>query len=146
MAEVKEKKATAPKATAKPAAKKETAPKKEAAKPAAKPAVKPAVAKTAPKAEAKVVAKPTAKTEVKAAVKKEVAPKKDKPKGKAPYETNGEMYVEMVHGLSGCTKRQLATVKALGLKKIGDRKLHKDNGAIRGMVTQVAHIVRVEKV
>jgi len=109
---------------------------KAPAKPKAAPAAKPLTGKMP-------VAKPVAK--------KEAAPKVDKPakvekkKGVAPYETNGEMTVIMVHGMQGCTKRQIATMKALGLKKIGDSKLHKDNGAIRGMVTIVNHLVKVEK-
>jgi large subunit ribosomal protein L30 len=37
-------------------------------------------------------------------------------------------------------------VQALGLKKINDTKIHKDNPAIRGMVGIVAHLVKVEKV
>jgi len=153
MAEVKEKKAAAPKsATTKSPAK----PKAEAKVPAVKKvaekapakaaAAKPIVKKeAAPKAEPKkvVAAKPAPVS--KPAVKKVETKKTDKPKGKAPYETNGEMTVILTGGLQGCTKRQLATVRALGLRKIGDSKLHKDNGAIRGMVTIVAHLVKVEK-
>ena len=128
---------------------------KAPAKPKAAAAAKPAAAKKAPAAKPLTGKMPVAPkaAAAKPAVKKEVAPKVEKPvakkeakvKGKAPYETNGEMTVIMVHGLQGCTKRQLATMKALGLKKIGDSKLHKDNGAIRGMVAVVNHLVKVEK-
>ena len=145
--EVKKPKVAKPK-VAKPVAEKKPAPAKavKAEKPAVKavkaekPAAKPAPAKPAPKAEVKkpAPAKPAQKAEPKPV-------REPKPKGKAPYETNGEMYVIMVHGLAGCTKRQIATIQALGLKKIGDRKLHKDNGAIRGMVAVVSHLVKVEK-
>jgi len=137
------------KTTAKPAAAKSTAAKPVTAKPAAAPkAAKPtpaiknvanfvekekAAAKATPKA---VAAKPEAKA----------APKAAKPKGKAPYETNGEIKVVLIRGLQGCTKKQLRTVMALGLKKTNDEKIHKDNPAIRGMVTVVAHLVSVEKV
>ena len=129
---------------------------KAAVKPAAKPvaAKAPAAAKAAPaKAEVKVA--PAAKAEVKAsAAKAEVkAPvkseKKEKDKGTkkpAPYVSSGEIRVELAHGVAGCTKKQVRTVQALGLKKIGDVRVHKDNPAIQGMVRVVAHLVRVEKV
>jgi ribosomal protein L30 len=55
------------------------------------------------------------------------------------------MTIVLVHGTSGCTKRQIRTILALGLKKVGDQKLHKDNQAIRGMVRVVAFLVKVEK-
>ncbi|MCL2755659.1 MAG: 50S ribosomal protein L30 [Firmicutes bacterium] len=135
-------KAAAPK-TEKPAAKPAVA--KSPAKPVAAkvPAVKKEVAPKAapaPKAPAKKVEAP--KAEKPAAKKVE---KTEKPKGKAPYESNGEVTVILVGGLQGCTKRQLRTVQALGLKKIGDSKLHKDNPAIRGMIHVVAHLVKIEK-
>lgn len=127
-------------ATKAPAAK-AAAPKATAPKAAAKPAIKNVAnfvekEKVAAKAAPKTAAKPVAtKTETKPA----------KAKGKAPYETNGEVKVTLIKGLQGCTKRQLRTVMALGLKKTNDSKIHKDNPAIRGMVTVVEHLVSVEK-
>lgn len=40
--------------------------------------------------------------------------------------------------------KQVATVKALGLRKIGASVQQKDNPQIRGMITKVAHLVKVE--
>jgi large subunit ribosomal protein L30 len=38
------------------------------------------------------------------------------------------------------------TLRALGLKKIGDQVTHEDNAAVRGMANRVAHLVTVEEV
>lgn len=43
-------------------------------------------------------------------------------------------------------KGQLATVKALGLKKIGSFVEQKDNPQIRGMINKVSHLVSVEEI
>jgi len=107
------------------------------------------------KVEAKAsVAKPEIKKETKTEAKAEVkapAPavkeKKDKTAKKpAPYVSNGEIRVELAHGVAGCTKKQIRTVQALGLKKTGDVRVHKDNPAIQGMIRVVAHLVRAEKI
>lgn len=126
------------------------APKAAAAKTESKTAPKAAEAKTspkaapAPKAEAKTEAKAEAKPKVTA---KAAEPKAKKEKGKkAPYVSKGEVTVELIHGTQGCTKRQIRTVQALGLNKIGATKVHKDNPATAGMIKLVAHLVRVEKV
>lgn len=43
----------------------------------------------------------------------------------------------------GCSKDQIRTVRALGLRKIGHSVLHDDNPSIRGMVFKVQHLVQV---
>ena len=43
----------------------------------------------------------------------------------------------------GCTEKQIATVKALGLRKIGCEKVHNDTKEIRGMINVVSHLVEV---
>ena len=43
-------------------------------------------------------------------------------------------------------KDQIATVEALGLKKIGSVKEHNDNPQIRGMIKKVSHLVAVEEI
>lgn len=45
----------------------------------------------------------------------------------------------------GCKKDQIATVAALGLKKIRDTKEHTDTPQIRGMINKVSHLVIVEE-
>ena len=44
------------------------------------------------------------------------------------------------------TKRQKATLEALGLRKINQTVLHSDTPQIRGMITKVDHLVEVEEV
>ncbi|HQC54622.1 MAG TPA: 50S ribosomal protein L30 [Clostridia bacterium] len=45
----------------------------------------------------------------------------------------------------GCLQDQKDTVAALGLRKIGQFKIHEDNPVIRGMVFKVQHLVEVEE-
>ncbi len=46
----------------------------------------------------------------------------------------------------GCLKDQIATVKALGLKKMGSTVEQQDNPCVRGMINKVRHLVKVEEV
>lgn len=41
--------------------------------------------------------------------------------------------------------KQIGTIKALGLKRIGDSVVHEDRPEIRGMVRVVEHLVEVEE-
>ena len=54
--------------------------------------------------------------------------------------------VTLVKSTIGCKQDQIATVKALGLKKIRDEKIHEDNAQIKGMINKVCHLVNVEQV
>lgn len=45
----------------------------------------------------------------------------------------------------GCKKDQIATVEALGLRKIGQSVEKPDNPQIRGMVFKVKHLVEVSE-
>ena len=54
--------------------------------------------------------------------------------------------VKLVKSTIGCKQDQIATVKALGLKKIRDEKIHDDNAQIKGMINKVIHLVSVEQV
>lgn len=53
--------------------------------------------------------------------------------------------ITLVKSTNRAQEKQLATVKALGLSKIGQTVLHKDNAAIRGMVQKVSHLVSCEE-
>lgn len=53
--------------------------------------------------------------------------------------------VTLVKSISGRLKNQQATVAALGLHKIGQSKEFKDSPTLQGMLTKVAHLVKVEK-
>ncbi len=54
--------------------------------------------------------------------------------------------VTLVKSVIGSKKDQIATVEALGLKKIRDTKEHADNPQIRGMINKVKHLVKVEEI
>lgn len=54
--------------------------------------------------------------------------------------------ITLVKSINGVKKNQIATVKALGLKKIGSSVEQADNPQIRGMVKVVNHLVKVEEV
>ncbi len=51
--------------------------------------------------------------------------------------------VKLVRGLSGRKKDQIATVNALGLRKIGDVSMQPDNEATRGKIAKVSHMIEV---
>ena len=57
-----------------------------------------------------------------------------------------DLKITLVKSTNSANKNHVATVKALGLKKIGHSVIHKDNDAIRGMVHKVAHLVTCEEV
>jgi large subunit ribosomal protein L30 len=54
--------------------------------------------------------------------------------------------VTLVKSTIGAIPKHKATVAALGLKKLGKSNELPDNPAIRGMVQQVRHLVKVEEV
>jgi large subunit ribosomal protein L30 len=54
-----------------------------------------------------------------------------------------KLEVTLVRSLIGCRPNQVATAKALGLKKIGSVVVKEDNEAIRGMIKTIAHLVKV---
>ena len=54
--------------------------------------------------------------------------------------------VTLTKSTIGSKKDQIATVKALGLKKIRDEKFHEATPQIKGMVAKVCHLVSVEEI
>ena len=54
--------------------------------------------------------------------------------------------IKQVRSKIGSNKRQKATLKALGLKKINDVVMHEDNEVIRGMIRKISHLVEMEEV
>ena len=46
---------------------------------------------------------------------------------------------------NGCDKKQLATLRSLGLRRIGHSVEHADSPTIRGMLHKLRHIVEVEE-
>lgn len=53
--------------------------------------------------------------------------------------------VKLVKSTIGRKQDQIATVKALGLKKIRSVVEHNDTPQIRGMINKVSHLVEVEE-
>ena len=53
--------------------------------------------------------------------------------------------IRQVRSGIGFDKTQKATLRALGLEKIGRVVTRPDNAAIRGMVAKVTHLVVIEK-
>ena len=49
--------------------------------------------------------------------------------------------VTLVKSFYGCKKDQIATVKSLGLKKIGDVTVQPDNPQTQGKVKKIAHLI-----
>ena len=54
--------------------------------------------------------------------------------------------VTQVKSVIGSKQDHKRTVRALGLKRIRDEKVHEDTPQIRGMLHKVRHLVRVEEV
>jgi len=54
--------------------------------------------------------------------------------------------ITLVRSTIRCLPKQRATVRTLGLRKIGSHNVVEDNPAIRGMVRAVSHLVSVEDV
>jgi large subunit ribosomal protein L30 len=57
-----------------------------------------------------------------------------------------KLKITLVKSLSKSKKNQIATVKALGLKKIGSCVEQNDNPQIRGMINKVSHLISVEEI
>ena len=57
-----------------------------------------------------------------------------------------KLNITLKQSMIGRNQRQRATVKALGLRKIGQTVTHDDTPQIRGMIHKVEHLVKVEKV
>lgn len=57
-----------------------------------------------------------------------------------------KLKVTQTRSTIGCLKDQIATMEALGLKKIRAERIHEDNAVIRGMINKVRHLVSVEEI
>jgi len=54
--------------------------------------------------------------------------------------------VTQVRSVVGSKQGHKRTVRALGLKRIRDSRVHQDTAQIRGMVRKVQHLVEAEEV
>ena len=57
-----------------------------------------------------------------------------------------DLKLTQVKSVIGGTDNQRATVRTLGLKRIGDTVVKPDSPTLRGMIRTVAHLVTVEEV
>ena len=56
-----------------------------------------------------------------------------------------DIKITLVHGVVNSKPSQRATIKTLGLHKIGQTVTREDNPANRGLVNAVRHLVTVEE-
>ncbi|MHB1314924.1 MAG: 50S ribosomal protein L30 [Christensenellales bacterium] len=56
-----------------------------------------------------------------------------------------KLTITLIKSPNGCKKDQIATVAALGLRKINGQVVQEDNECIRGMVFKVKHLIKVEE-
>lgn len=56
-----------------------------------------------------------------------------------------KLKVTLMKSTIGRKKDHIATVKALGFKKIRDEKIHEANPTILGMINKVDYMVKVEE-
>jgi len=54
--------------------------------------------------------------------------------------------ISLVRSTIGCLPKHRATVRSLGLRKIGSSTVQEKNPAVLGMVKAVSHLVSVEDV
>ncbi len=57
-----------------------------------------------------------------------------------------KLKITLVKSPIGAIPKHKATVKALGLKKLNKTVEMPDNGAVRGMIANVRHLVKVEEI
>ncbi len=58
----------------------------------------------------------------------------------------GNLKITLKKSTIASKEDQKATVVALGLHKIGQSVVQKDNAQIRGMINKVSHLVQVEEI
>ena len=59
--------------------------------------------------------------------------------------SNKTVKVTQVKSSIGHTKDQIATLKGLGLNKVGRTSELEDTPSVRGMIKKVAHLIKVEE-
>jgi large subunit ribosomal protein L30 len=61
-------------------------------------------------------------------------------------EMAGKLKITLVKSTIGAIPKHKATVEALGLKRPNNAVEMPDNAAVRGMINQVRHLVKVEEI
>lgn len=57
-----------------------------------------------------------------------------------------KLEIELVRSTIGCPQVMRATAKSLALRKLHHKVVMPDNGAIRGMIKRIEHLVTVREV
>lgn len=57
-----------------------------------------------------------------------------------------KLRITLLKSTIACLQKQVDTVKALGLRKIGQTVIKEDNPCIRGQIFRVKHMVKVEEI
>jgi large subunit ribosomal protein L30 len=60
--------------------------------------------------------------------------------------SDDKLRITWVKSSIGYPQRQKGTIRALGLRRLGDVVEQADTPALRGMINKVSHLVRVEEV
>lgn len=56
----------------------------------------------------------------------------------------GEIAIKQVRSSNGASRKQLASLRTLGLGRIGKRVERADDPVVRGLVSSVGHLVEVD--
>jgi large subunit ribosomal protein L30 len=78
-----------------------------------------------------------------AETEKETAPGGRRAAKKKAARPAGTVKIRMVGSLIGCTDRQRATVRGLGLRRMHQVVERQDTPQVRGMIAKVPHLVSV---
>ncbi len=92
-----------------------------------------------------VTKKAAAPKVVKESVKKAAAPKTVAVKATRKAHTGPTVVVKQVRSQIGIMPKTKATMRALGLRKIGDVNTLPDRPEIRGMIARVPHLIEVNR-
>jgi len=60
--------------------------------------------------------------------------------------SGGMLRITWVKSSIGYSRRQKSTIRALGLRHLGDVVEQADTSVIRGMLDKIGHLVQVEKI
>ena len=63
----------------------------------------------------------------------------------APRKKTKGLKITLVKSVIGSKKDQIATVEALGLRKIGDTTVQPDNEQTKGKIKKVSHLIEVKE-
>ena len=51
--------------------------------------------------------------------------------------------ITLKHGTNGCTQKQKANVRGLGLFKVGETRTLENTSSVRGMIKKVIHLLKI---